>query len=171
MKALAHFGSSVVHLNGAIGVDQDESACLVVVLQGKADAEFNGGDGEASALLRVGLVPGLEFFLSSCEVGGFDEFVPDTLDAVAFHDFAVVSGVGLAFAVVEVACAHLFGWEVEREGDAGHDVFDDDHSLRSPETAESGVGGGVGFANAAFEVDVCKIISVVEVEEGSVVNR
>ena len=170
VEALAHFGAAVVHLHRAIGVDEDESAGLIVVFEGEADPEFDGGDGESASLLGVGLVPSLKFFLAGGEVGGLYEFVPDALDAVAFDDFTVVGGVGLAFAVIEVACAHLFGREVEREGDAGDDVLDDDHSLRSAKAPEGGVGGGVGFADAAFEVDVGKVVGVIEVEEGAVVD-
>ena len=82
-----------------------------------------------------------------------------------------MGGIGLSVAVVEVACADLFRGEVECESDAGHDVFDNDHALRTAKAPEGGVGGGVRFADPAFEVDVRKVVGVVEMEEGAVVDR
>ena len=83
---------------------------------------------------------------------------------------AVVGGVGFAGAVVEVALADDLGRKLQVEGDAGEDVFDDDHALRAAEAAEGGVRGGVGFADLATEADVGDVVGVVEMEEAAVVD-
>ena len=57
MQALAHLGAAVVHLDGAVGVDEDERTGLVVVFEREADAELDRSDGEAAFGVRVIGVP------------------------------------------------------------------------------------------------------------------
>ena len=68
VEALAHFGAAVVHLDGAVGVDEDEGAGLIVVFEGETDAKFDGRDGESAFGVRVGGVPVGDFVLALSEV-------------------------------------------------------------------------------------------------------
>src|SRR5438067_1732562 len=79
------------------------------------------------------------------------ELVPNAGDAAVLDLLAVVR---LVAVFVEVPLSHRLGRQIERARDAIDRVLDDDHALRSAETAERGVRDAVRLRDATFDVDV-----------------
>ena len=49
--------------------------------------------------------------------------------------------------------------------------LDDEHSLRSAETAEGGVRSEIGFRDRAAELDVRNVVGVIEMKDRAVGHR
>ncbi len=79
----------------------------------------------------------------------------------------VVGGEGGVGRAVAVGLADFEGVHFEDGGDFLDDVFDGGDALGAAEAAEGGVGGEVGFADAAGDADVGKVVGVVDVEQGA----
>ena len=96
------------------------------------------------------------------------KLVPDAVEAVIADGLTVVGRVRLPVAVVEVALADDLRRQAEGAGDAVHDVLDDQHPLRTAETAESGVGDHVSLHRAAGKMDVRQVVGVIQMEQRAV---
>ena len=153
----------MIHLHGAVSIDEDERSPLVVERRGERDAELRRRDGEAALRLVVLRVERRNPRAPRVEIARRLQLLPDPLDAVRFLDgLPVMRGLPDA---VEVALAD----DVRRDRQAlrrlRQDVFDGDHRLRTAETAERGLRRLVRAADAAGRFDVGQVVRVVAVKE------
>ena len=82
VEALAHLGAAVVHLGGAVHVEEDEGAGLVVVGQREGYPELERRHREAPLDPRMGLVPCVHRGAPSREAGLLLDLLPDGLQAI-----------------------------------------------------------------------------------------
>src|SRR5581483_5766734 len=139
--ALAHFSPAVVHLRGSIEIKEHQRARLVQVGDREGNAELHRRHGDAALASRMAAVPIGNFRAALREIAGSLQFSPDGRNAIVPNLLAVMGGVGLAAAVIEIALADNFRRQAQPAGDAIDNLFNDQHSLRSAEATESGIRG------------------------------
>jgi len=153
----------VIHLHGAVAIDEDERAALVVERRGERDAEFRGRDGEPALHVLVLRVEGGDLRAAGAEIARPFQLPPDRADALRVGDDLPVMG-GLALAV-EIALADLVRADRQPLRGLREDVLDRHHRLRPAEAAERGLRGLVRPAHAAGRLEVRHEVGVVAVEE------
>ena len=168
---LPHLRAAVVHLHGAVRVNQHQRTGLIEDGIGEGNAEFHRRECNAALAVRAGCVPGGDLRAAARQIGRRLEFVPDLFDPVVLDLLSVVRRIGLAAAVVEIALAHHFRRKTELPRYAVDDLLDNQHALRTPEAAESGVGNEVRLHHLAAQFDVRDVVAVVRVEHGAVGHR
>src|SRR5438309_1877558 len=97
--------------------------------------------------------------------------MPNGLDAVIFDLLAVVRGVRLALATVQISFAHNFRRQPKAARDAIEDFFDDEHALRSSESPKGRVRGEVCFGDLAAEFDRGNIVRIIKMKQSAVGHR
>ena len=172
VEALPHLGAAVVHLHAAVAVDDDESPRLVQEARGKRDAEFHRRDGHPA--LHVGRrgVEGLHRRAPRRQLALVLQQRPQTSHPEVVDDLAVGRRPEDLAARwrIEISFPHDVAGQAEDLGHPGHGVFDEEHPLGAAEAAKRRVADDVGLADAAAQLDVLDVVTVVEVEQGPVVN-
>lgn len=163
MQALAHLGPAVVDQDGTVLVDQHQRTGLVEGGEVERDSELDAGDRERPLGVRVRGVVGRDLPLAVGDAPVVQNLVPHGGDPLGVTDRLTVRR-RLAL-LVEVALPQLHRIEAEQRRAPAHDVFDDQHALRSAEAAEGGVGDLVGLGDATGDARVGNPVRVVDVAQ------
>src|SRR5438105_12331205 len=104
--------------------------------------------------MRMRGVPTRDFLATAREAACFLDLSPDALNPVVLDFLPVMRRVGFSSAVVEISFAHFLRRQTDPARDAVEDFLDDEHPLRSAESAERGVGNEMRFRRSPAEFDV-----------------
>ena len=170
MQALAHLGAAVVDQHAAVGIHMHQSAGLVELGGGKADAEFHGRECQSALQDWLRRVPGGDLGAARPVIAVLRQLRDQRLQDVVFHRHAVVRGIAFG-ASVEVTQAHIQRVQAQGSRDVAQNHFRDHHALRPAEAAKRGVALLMGFAAVGVDRHMLQEIRVVSVEDGAVRHR
>ena len=174
VEALAHLGAAMVHAHRTVGIDVHQRAGLVLPAIGEGDAELHRCQRDAATEdAALGILPGIlcaDFGAPGLVVAGCLE-LGDDLGREIRLDCLVIGGEVAAGPAIEVELA-----DIERilAGGIGHfldQALGTDRPLWSAETAEGGVGDGMGSQGLGVEAYGRIEIGVVGMEERAVGHR
>jgi hypothetical protein len=153
----------VVHLHGAITVDEDKRAALVEKRGREGDAELDRRDRKASLLVQVFGVEARDVYLAALEIAGLLELVPDRLDpGRVLHQLAVMRPVPFS---IEVAFPDKGRRQREPPRSLSQDLLDNDHRLRSAESAKRRLRRLVRAAHTTRRLHGRQVIGVVAMKQ------
>jgi hypothetical protein len=171
MEALSHFGTAMVELDTAIGVNMYQGARLIQVLLHKRYAKFYGGKRKAlpekgmRAIEFTALDPPLP--VAGCPFQALNQF-PDNM---SLDLLTIVRGVAATFIGVEIEFAHIQWIPANCPGDVVHDIFNGQHTLGPAKPSKSRVGHRVGFYPVAGNTRTWQEVRVVSVKHSPINDR
>ena len=141
-----------------------QRAALIERGQVERDPELDWGHSDRPLDVRVLGVERRDLGSPPVEVTRLVHLVPHGSDPFGVTHRLTVRG-GLSFAV-EIAPPQLIRCQSQQRRTAAEDVLDHDHSLRTAEPTEGGVGGLVGLRDPPVDPDVGNPVGVVDVTQG-----
>jgi hypothetical protein len=137
VQSLPHFRAAVVHLHGAITIDEDQRAGLVVVRRRKRDAELHGRHRQTALSMHVPRVERLHLLAPVLERAASLQLVPDRRNTAGITNRRSV------MCVVSFAVEILLTDDMRRQMQAlcalRQDFLDHQHALGTAEPAERGL--------------------------------
>ena len=136
----------------------------------EADAELDRGQRQAALEHRASRVPRRDLLAPLAVGRGLFEPLQQRLQDVVLDRHLVVRHVSIRDPI-QIAPAHIQRVESEVSRDVAQQGLDDDHALRTAETAERGMALGVRLAAVGGDVHIAEEIGVVRVKDRPVGHR
>ena len=168
IQALPHLRAAMIYQHRAVGVDVHQRAGLIVMNHIERDAELRRRECQPFPEHRTFRIEDPHRLAAFAIVAACLQFSDEFMNNIVFNGHAVVRGV--AFRIVGAVAIKIQFSYVERifihlAGDIVDDVFHHDCALRATETAEGGVGLGVGLAGHGADIDVAQVVGVVDMAQ------
>src|SRR5579871_4652417 len=165
MQALSHFSATMIHLDAAIPIDQDQSRTLIEKRRGEGNAELHGRDGQAALEMRVIEIPDLDLLPSLRKSARFLELAPDDVDSTRILDWLAIMR-RISFAI-KIALTDDFARQGQPPRGLVEYLLDYQHALGASKSAKRSLGGLVCPADAARQLNRGQEICVVAMKHGA----
>ena len=170
VQALAHLRATVVDQHAAVGIHMHQSARLVELRGGEADAELHRCQRQSALQGGLRRVPGGDLGAARAVIAAVRQLGDQRLQDVVLHRHTVVRGIALGGSI-EIAQAHIQRVQAQGSGDVAQDHFGHHHALRPAEAAKRRVALLVGFAAVRVDRHMLQKIRVIGLEDGTVGHR
>ena len=169
-KALSHLGAAMIEMDTAVSIDMQECACLVEPRGREGNTELDRCEGKTSHHQRICCVR-LANRIAPCPVMTallqfFDNFIQH--EVVDLHEVGCDVAVSTA---VKIAFAYRQRIKTCGAGNALDNAFTCQHALWTAKTPKRGVGNRVGKGPLGSDIHGGKIVSVVDMKHGAVIDR
>ena len=171
MQPLAHLRAAMIHLHGAVAIDQHERAGLIVSGVSEADPEFHGGYRKPPFARKMRGIPRGHGSFAGFKVRAIFQVLPDREQPVIADLLAVVRRVGLSGAVVKIALAHGPRRQAQSPRDAIDDFLNHQHTLRPTKPAERRLRSKMRPCDLSAHFEVWDVVGVIEVKHRPVRDR
>ncbi len=156
--------------HAAVSIDMQKCAGLIEMGSGEGYSELHRREGNPFLEIGTRLVKCADC-VPACRVIGALFKIRNNLRCDIILDSHLIGrhiAVGFAVQVILADFKRVF---LQIAGDGVHHAFRREHSLRSAETAKRRIGNRMGFASMRNDRHIFKIITVIRMKHGAVIDR
>src|SRR5438067_625618 len=161
----------MIYLHCPILIKKNERARLVQMRGGKRNPKLDRRDRDSVFAMRILRIPFLDLFPAPRKIAFLGQLLPNPLEPIVLDLLAIRGGVRFAASAIQIFRAHNFRRQPKLARNAVDDFLDRQHSLRSAESAKRRVRCKICFRDESFELNVRKVIAVIEMKESAVRHR